>query len=119
MTATPPPLPPNDRSSVPASLATPRSKPNSSRISLGLASGACGFGAVVGAIIVALWARSHSPHIGFMEMMAKVGENPEHWVLKEPFYSALMALVAITGLAGLVGLVFGIVLVSISLSQKK
>ncbi len=52
-------------------------------------------------IALALWARSHSPHMGFMEMMGKA----DSFVLKEPVYNVALIVAALLGLLGVIRLV--------------
>ena len=55
-----------------------------------------GFGLFIG-----LWARSHSPHMDFMEMMSKA----DSFVLKEPIYYVILIVAVLIGLAGVMRII--------------
>ena len=57
-------------------------------------------GLVIG-LVIAMWARSHSPHMGFMEMMSK----SDSFILKEPFYYVILIIAVLIGLAGITRIV--------------
>lgn len=63
-----------------------------------------GLVAVVIALAIALWAHSHSPHMGFGEMLM----NWDSYIIKEPFYSIIMMIAATSGIAGIVAVVRGV-----------
>jgi len=49
---------------------------------------------------IGLWARSHSPHMGFMEMARKW----DSFYLKEPAYYGILAIAVLFGLAGIISI---------------
>lgn len=57
-------------------------------------------GVVLG-LCIGLWARSHSPHMDFMEMMSKA----DSFVLKEPVYYVILIIAVLIGLAGITRIV--------------
>jgi len=123
MTVIPPPLPPaiphNGLSLVKAARATSVcGTPIDKRMKLGINLGAYGSCVMISVFITAFWVHSHSPHMGFGEMMAITAQDPKFEIVQEPFYTLIMILVAIVALVGLVSLVFGIVLVSVSLCRN-
>lgn len=64
-----------------------------------------GFCAIIAAFLIASWARAHSPHMGFGEMITKM----DSYILKEPFYNLAMAVSVLGGLVGFVALILGVI----------
>ena len=65
---------------------------------------AAGVAECVAGLAVFLWAKGHSPNMGFMEMCAKA----DSYILKEPFYDIILIIAALLGLAGIINIVIGI-----------
>jgi hypothetical protein len=57
------------------------------------------FGIITG-LGIGLWARSHSPHMGLMEMVRKW----DSFYLKEPAYYGILAIAVLSGLAGIISI---------------
>jgi hypothetical protein len=111
--ATPPPLPSR-------SVTQPRKRNFSSpkiKIFFGAAVGSLGFLFILFAIAVGFWARAHSPHMGFGQMMTKW----DSYFIREPWYELIIGAVIIAGLCGSLAFVVGIVLLVIGFwrNQKK
>ena len=47
-------------------------------------------------LVMWLWVRGHSPHMGYAEMLADM----DNWILKEPFYSVVVVISALFALSG-------------------
>ena len=56
---------------------------------------------IAGAVALGLWARSHSPHMGFMEMANKM----DSYILQENVYNVMIIIAALLGLMGIINLV--------------
>lgn len=60
--------------------------------------------ASIAALAIYLWARSHSPHMGFGEMITKL----DSYIIKEPIYSLIVLVAASIGLIGIISIVLGL-----------
>ena len=100
---------------VPAKV---RSIQSDANMTLGIASGGQGFIVIINGLIIALWAHSHSPHMGFMEMANKAAQDPEYVILKESYYNILMVIAFIIGLVGFIALVIGLVHIAMAIAKK-
>jgi ABC-type Fe3+ transport system permease subunit len=83
----------------------------SAKLVWGIILGVGGFVVIASAVLVGIWARGHSPNMGFGEMLTKL----DSYYLKPPVYNAIMAIVVIAGLAGVCAVAIGIVLFIMSL----
>jgi len=72
-----------------------------------------GFVSVMLGLFVGLWARAHSPHMSWGEMVMKIGQ-PGAYVLKEPFYIIVCLFAGGLVLTGLAELLRGVVLSTIA-----
>lgn len=75
------------------------------RFVLGVLSGLAGVGIVLAGTVVALSAAAHSPHINFAQAIMA---GPDHWVIREPYYSAALLVAVALGLVGLLSCTFGL-----------
>ena len=108
---------------LPPPVGVPRLMPVQSsssdvNMALGFASGGQGFIVIIVGFIIALWARSHSPYMGFMEMATKAAQDPEYGVMREPYYTILIAIAFIIGLIGFIALVIGLVYLAMAFAKK-
>jgi hypothetical protein len=65
---------------------------------------AVGIVEIVAALAIYLWARGHSPHMGFGEMLTKF----DSYLIKEPVYSGILLIAAVIALLGVVSVVRGL-----------
>ena len=56
------------------------------------------------ALAIYFWARAHSPHMGFGEMLT----NLNGWVINEPVYSFILIVAAVIAIFGGVAIVRGL-----------
>ncbi len=63
----------------------------------------CGLG-----LALFMLARAHSPHLSLLELVAVAHENPEHWVLKEPYYSGALFVAVGLGIGGIIEITFAL-----------
>lgn len=63
-------------------------------------------------VLIGLWARAHSPHMGFGEMLSKAARDPEFIILKEPVYYLVLMVATGLGLLAVVLLPLGAFLLS-------
>lgn len=60
--------------------------------------------ATIAALAIYLWARSHSPHMGFGELITKL----DSYIIKEHIYSLIVLVAASIGLFGVICIVLGL-----------
>ena len=80
------------------------SKKSSKGVAVPITLGISGFFGIILGLFIFLWARAHSPHMGFGEMLTKFNS----YVIKEPQYSFILLFAAGLGIVGIVLLTLGI-----------
>jgi hypothetical protein len=60
------------------------------------------------ALCVYLWARSHSPYMGFGEMMTTAFRDPNYFILNERVYTVIMVVVAGLALAAVLEIILAL-----------
>ncbi len=118
-----PPPPPFRETAAPASIVDDPSahsrdaklspKSDSGRLVPGIFLGVLGIGGMFLAMVIFVFAQSHSPNLGFSEAVMK---GPDHWVFKEPVYSLILLFATGVGLVsfavGALGFILTIMVVA-------